>query len=72
MRNIKHCILATDLANFFPNREKLAQLVEKDQFSWQEKEHRLLLEAVAMTGSDLSISAKPWDIQAETVALIID
>lgn len=67
LRNIKHCILATDLALFFPNRAKLAAIVEKDQFTWDNKEHRLLLQAVAMTGSDLCASSKPWDVQAKTV-----
>lgn len=67
LRNIKHCILATDLALFFPNRAKLAQIVEKDQFTWDNKDHRLLVQAIAMTGSDLCASSKPWDIQSETV-----
>jgi len=60
--------LATDLAVFFPNQKKLANLIQTNQFSWHEQEHRLLLEAIAMTGSDLCASAKPWDVQAETVS----
>ncbi|KAB7502300.1 putative 3',5'-cyclic phosphodiesterase pde-5 [Armadillidium nasatum] len=70
--NIKHCILATDLAVFFPNKSKLTTLVEDGTFSWDDQEHRLMLEAVTMTASDLCASAKPWDIQAETVKVIFE
>ncbi|KAL7631814.1 UNVERIFIED_CONTAM: hypothetical protein RMT77_017877 [Armadillidium vulgare] len=70
--NIKHCILATDLAVFFPNKSKLTTLVEDGTFSWEDQEHRLMLEAVTMTASDLCASAKPWDIQAETVKVIFE
>ena len=38
--NIKHCILATDLALFFPNKAKLTHLIEKDSFDWSNMEHR--------------------------------
>ena len=33
---------------------------------------RLLVEAMVMTGSDLCASAKPWDLQLETVAVIYE
>ncbi|XP_032783247.2 probable 3',5'-cyclic phosphodiesterase pde-5 isoform X1 [Daphnia magna] len=72
LRNIKHCILATDLALFFPNRAKLTQIVEEDQFTWENKDHRLLVQAIAMTGSDLCASSKPWDVQSETVKVIFE
>lgn len=64
---IKHCILATDLAVFFPNKAKLGELVKTNSFLWTNTEHRRLILAIAMTGSDLCASAKPWDIQVETV-----
>ncbi len=32
----------------------------------------LLVEAVAMTGSDLCASSKPWDLQMQTVATIYE
>ncbi|XP_063587932.1 probable 3',5'-cyclic phosphodiesterase pde-5 isoform X5 [Penaeus indicus] len=70
--NIKHCILATDLAMFFPNKAKLAKLVEENQFDWENPEHRLLIEAIAMTACDLCASAKPWDVQVETVKVIFE
>ena len=53
---------------FFPNRIRLADLVENHKFDWSRKEHRMLVAAVAMTASDLSASAKPWDTQAKTVS----
>ncbi|XP_055540306.1 probable 3',5'-cyclic phosphodiesterase pde-5 isoform X2 [Wyeomyia smithii] len=67
---IKHCILATDLALFFPNKEKLNALVDNETFSWTISEHRMLIQAIAMTGADLSASAKPWEVQTETVKVI--
>lgn len=69
---VKHCILATDLAVFFPNKAKLTALVDTEKFSWSIMEHRLLISALAMTGSDLSASAKPWTIQVETVKVIFE
>ncbi|XP_018572248.1 probable 3',5'-cyclic phosphodiesterase pde-5 isoform X2 [Anoplophora glabripennis] len=69
---LKHCILATDLAVFFPNKTKLLQVLQARKFSWSNNEHRGLIQAIAMTGSDLSASAKPWDIQVETVKVIFE
>jgi cAMP and cAMP-inhibited cGMP 3',5'-cyclic phosphodiesterase 10 len=37
---VKHCILATDLALFFPNKAKLSKLVADQTFSWGNSEHR--------------------------------
>ncbi|CAF0772196.1 unnamed protein product [Adineta steineri] len=36
---IRHCILATDLALFFENRPKLERIVDNNEFNWQNKEH---------------------------------
>ena len=38
--NMKHCILATDLALFFPNRAKLSQLQSDNTFDLSNVEHR--------------------------------
>ncbi|KAK4293759.1 hypothetical protein Pmani_033559 [Petrolisthes manimaculis] len=70
--NIKHCILATDLALFFPNKAKLTKLMDEDKFDWESMEHRLLIQAIAMTACDLCASAKPWDVQVETVKVIFE
>jgi cAMP and cAMP-inhibited cGMP 3',5'-cyclic phosphodiesterase 10 len=69
---VKHCILATDLALFFPNKAKLSQLAADRTFSWGNSEHRLLIQAIAMTACDLSASAKPWDVQVKTVKVIFE
>lgn len=38
--NIKHCILATDLALFFPNKARLTNILKDDAFSWDLPDHR--------------------------------
>ncbi|CAK1588387.1 unnamed protein product [Parnassius mnemosyne] len=71
---IRHCILATDLAAFFPNLEKLKEIHEGDpkhyRFNWSTPSHRDLAMAISMTAADLSASAKPWNIQIKTVKVI--
>lgn len=57
---------------FFPNKARLSRIVEQGTFSWSSTDHRMLLQAITMTGSDLSASAKPWDIQVETVRVIFE
>uniref|UniRef100_F1LC41 3',5'-cyclic phosphodiesterase pde-5 n=1 Tax=Ascaris suum TaxID=6253 RepID=F1LC41_ASCSU len=69
---IKHCILATDLALFFPNKARLSKIVAENSFDWQNNEHRALTQAVLMTGCDLIASAKPWAVQTETVKVIFE
>lgn len=69
---MKHCILATDLALFFPNRAKLSQLQTDHMFDLTNTEHRLLLQTMVMTGSDLCASSKPWDQQLKTVSVIYE
>ncbi|XP_054154155.1 probable 3',5'-cyclic phosphodiesterase pde-5 [Oppia nitens] len=64
---IKHCILATDLALFFPNKSKLEKLLITGLFDWNNSEHKLLLEAVAMTAADLNSTARPWSEAIEQV-----
>lgn len=41
--NIKHCILATDLALFFPNKARLFDLVQREAFSWTVPDHRCVI-----------------------------
>lgn len=57
---------------FFPNKAKLNMLIKEDKFSWSIMEHRLLVQAISMTASDLSASTKPWDIQSQTVNVIFE
>ena len=51
LQTMKNCIRATDLALFFPNKAKLANIVKENKFSWTEPEHRHLAMALCMTGS---------------------
>lgn len=57
---------------FFPNQAKLEHLIDEKLFSWSNIEHRLLIQAIAMTASDLSASAKPWEVQEKTVKVIFE
>ncbi|XP_041986984.1 probable 3',5'-cyclic phosphodiesterase pde-5 isoform X2 [Aricia agestis] len=73
---IRHCILATDLAAFFPNLVKLKDMFKNDnrrnKFNWLNPNHRDLAMAISMTSADLSAAAKPWDIQIKTVKVIFE
>ncbi|CAH2103277.1 unnamed protein product [Euphydryas editha] len=76
LRYIRHCILATDLAAFFPNLAKLKEIhagkSSYPKFNWAVPGHRDLAMAISMTAADLSASTKPWDIQLKTVKVIFE
>ena len=38
--NMKHCILATDLALFFPNKSRMTEILDTESFDWSNPEHR--------------------------------
>ena len=40
LTNMKNCILATDLALFFPNKARLANIVKENVFDWEHPDHR--------------------------------
>ena len=40
LTNMKNCILATDLALFFPNKARLANIVKDNVFDWEQPDHR--------------------------------
>ena len=42
LRDIRHAILATDLAQFFGNKDRLKKIVETDSFDWENQDHRYL------------------------------
>lgn len=46
--------------------------MEEEKFSWSILEHRMLMQAISMTASDLSASTKPWDVQVQTVKVIFE
>ncbi|XP_074640630.1 putative 3',5'-cyclic phosphodiesterase pde-5 isoform X4 [Tubulanus polymorphus] len=72
LSDIKHCILATDLALFFSNRAKLREMIDKTDFSWEEVEHRHLLMELCMTAADLCSMYKPWKMQKDVVHIIME
>ncbi|XP_076318888.1 putative 3',5'-cyclic phosphodiesterase pde-5 isoform X2 [Tachypleus tridentatus] len=72
LRNIKHCILATDLALFFQTKDRLREIVFNEGFDSESNEHRILLQAIAMTACDLCASTKPWEEQRKTVKVIFE
>ncbi|XP_025109858.1 probable 3',5'-cyclic phosphodiesterase pde-5 isoform X2 [Pomacea canaliculata] len=72
LSDIRHCILATDLALFFPNRARLKDIVAKQGFSWNADEHRDLLMGISMTACDLCAMYKPWRTQLDLVYVIME
>jgi len=69
---IRHCILATDLALFFENRPKLERIVDNNQFDWNNKEHMSLVLGISMTAADLCSSYKEWEVQRSNVNIIME
>ncbi|KAI8431240.1 hypothetical protein MSG28_001277 [Choristoneura fumiferana] len=68
---IRQCILATDLAAFFPNLAKINKLVLlKRNFDWNDESHRSLCRSIVMTSADLSAAAKPFAVQLQTATII--
>ncbi|CAG0883666.1 unnamed protein product [Cyprideis torosa] len=67
---IEEAILATDLANFFKNKGKFAELVESEKFNWADPEHRFLLRAMTMTACDIGAITKPWSTQKRVAELV--
>ncbi|CAF0776929.1 unnamed protein product [Rotaria sordida] len=59
--DIRHCILATDLALFFENRPKFEHIIDNSQFDWNNKEHTQLMMGLSMTAADLCSSFKQWE-----------
>ncbi|XP_071150594.1 probable 3',5'-cyclic phosphodiesterase pde-5 isoform X23 [Mytilus edulis] len=70
--DIRQCILATDLALFFGNRARLQEVSDKNEFSWDDSEHRHVLMAISMTACDLCSMYKPWDVQLQVVNVIME
>ena len=86
LTTMKNCILATELALFFPNKARLANIVKENVFDWEHPDHRwimvlaiitnflscirMLAMALCMTGSDLNSSSKPWEVQFRTSKIV--
>ncbi|CAG0886388.1 unnamed protein product [Darwinula stevensoni] len=67
---MKHCILATDLYNYFQWRPKFLEMSSDARTDWRKEENRRLLQAMLMTGCDLAASTKPWPIQYKVAQLV--
>ncbi|XP_071954922.1 cAMP and cAMP-inhibited cGMP 3',5'-cyclic phosphodiesterase 10A-like [Antedon mediterranea] len=70
--HIRHNILATDLAIHFDNQKELAKICLTDNLCISNPKHRANLHSLLMTASDLSLSAKYWPVQRETVDFIYE
>ncbi|XP_071837801.1 probable 3',5'-cyclic phosphodiesterase pde-5 isoform X3 [Apostichopus japonicus] len=70
--DIRNSILATDLALFFGNKDKLKKITTKGDFNWSNPEHRRLCNAIVMTACDLCAVCKPFDIQAKVAEDIFE
>lgn len=70
--DIRHSILATDLALFFGNKDKLKKLSANGEFKWSNPEHRRLCNAIVMTACDLCAVCKPFEIQAKVAEDIFE
>nr|XP_006817445.1 PREDICTED: probable 3',5'-cyclic phosphodiesterase pde-5-like [Saccoglossus kowalevskii] len=70
--DVKHAILATDLALFFGNKDKLKAIVDSGKFNWENPEHRYLRNAIAMTGADLCANSKPYQVNRKVVTDIFE
>lgn len=69
---LEEAILATDLANYFQNREIFFQLVNSDTFDWHHNlEHRSLLRCMLMTACDVAAITKPWSVQKVVADLVM-
>ena len=55
---MKKAILATDLALFFPNKARLANIVKENQFDWNISDHRF---SVVKTNFRLFEYSSSWD-----------
>ena len=53
--NVKHCILATDLALFFPNKARLTNILKEEAFSWDLPDHRY----VSRVSPNIQAKTKP-------------
>lgn len=61
-KEIKHCILSTDLAQYFRVRTKLMHVHYEETLDWNNSIHRNLVKSIMMTASDLSGQCKPYHV----------
>jgi len=70
LKVIRHCILATDLVQFFKNKPMLDEIA--GSFDWDDGRHRELLMAVGMTACDLSSGYTVWEGSQQLAKVIME
>ena len=69
---LEEAIIATDLANYFRNRDLFFQLVNSNKFEWKkDSKHRSLLRCMLMTACDVAAITKPWSVQKIVADLVM-
>lgn len=69
---LEEAILATDLANYFKNRDRFFQLVNSNNLDWRnDSTHRSLLRCMLMTACDVAAITKPWPVQKVVADLVM-
>ncbi|XP_028401446.1 dual 3',5'-cyclic-AMP and -GMP phosphodiesterase 11-like isoform X2 [Dendronephthya gigantea] len=69
-RMLELCILATDLALYFKNRNKFFELTQNSTTDWHDMDNKQLLSAMMMTACDVSAITKPWAVQRRVAKLV--
>ncbi|OWF36193.1 cAMP and cAMP-inhibited cGMP 3',5'-cyclic phosphodiesterase 10A-like [Mizuhopecten yessoensis] len=69
---VQHCILATDLALYFPNQKAITKQLDESTFDLQETAAKKQAIALMMTGADLCAISKPWETQGVTVDFLYE
>ncbi|VDI45847.1 cAMP and cAMP-inhibited cGMP 3',5'-cyclic phosphodiesterase 10 [Mytilus galloprovincialis] len=72
LEQIRHNILATDLALYFANQKTLSGYIKDGTFDIETPHMRTHAKALMMTGADLCACAKPWATQQETTKNLYD
>ncbi|XP_033761049.1 cAMP and cAMP-inhibited cGMP 3',5'-cyclic phosphodiesterase 10A-like [Pecten maximus] len=69
---VQNCILATDLALYFPNQKLLSKQLDDGKFDLQDPATKKKTTALMMTGADLCAISKPWETQGLTVDFLYE
>ncbi|OCT61168.1 dual 3',5'-cyclic-AMP and -GMP phosphodiesterase 11A [Xenopus laevis] len=70
MQLLKQSILATDITLHFERRNEFFELVNKGDYNWNVKNHRVIFRSMLMTACDLGAATKPWEISRQVAELV--
>ncbi|OCT63627.1 hypothetical protein XELAEV_18044725mg [Xenopus laevis] len=70
MQLLKQSILATDITFHFERRNEFFELVNKGDYNWNVKSHRVIFRSMLMTACDLGAATKPWEISRQVAELV--